>query len=363
MRLYDLIQAMIQRIPRNQVDKSLLDLSKRYQSTTVTYKNPIRLSQHDIETLVKYAINYNIRIPWEGNEVDVLSIFLRIGSFDETLRATMANQDPILGQKDKRIEHYIIKQAEQRYTQYQATTHVAVFGLSGNPPTCNHALFIKHLVNSPKYSKVYAILSAQSPLKAKSDYLDSELRLTLLKDMLSDMAIDTSRCVVETLEIDRGPPSRMVATISQLILRTKNASVFVLAMGMDTLPLFTKWYKWDNLVKLCSLNFYARPGINLSLTNLTDAIVPLLSKNADITLTFNTLPEHILQTYKKTLMLIPNAKEHLTITQEAIPTTQGSASEIREHYRHGNPGIPIGMTPSNDKKIRDSGCYSELKLK
>ncbi|MDX2346006.1 MAG: hypothetical protein QNK11_03945 [Legionella sp.] len=211
-----------------------------------------------------------------------------------------------------------------------------VFGLSGNPPTQNHLVFIQYLLSLKKYDLVRVVLNAQSPLKPSSDYIDAEARFELLKTMLDSAAIDWNRCVLERLEIERPPPSRMFDTLKALITRAKHQNIseqITLVLGLDALMQFTDWYQWDAYGVLCEINFYPRADIAIDLDS------KIIQKQLNL-----------LHASGVKASVIRDEKNNL-------PMVAGSASNARQHYALGQPGIPRGMTLSVDKLIRARGYY------
>ena len=212
--------------------------------------------------------------------------------------------------------------------------HTIVFGLSGNPPTKNHARFIKHLLSLPQYDLVRVVLNNCSPLKLLDEYLPARARLELLQAMLRAEQIDLSRCVLERLEIDRPAPSYMIDTLKALLARAKADAInekITLALGLDALNHFTDWYQWDAYGPLCDLLFYPREG---------EIICPeAISEKLDV------------------LQHAGIKAKLVDVTQEKILMVEGSATAARMYYQAGKLGVPEGMTTAVDKIIRARGYY------
>ncbi len=206
-----------------------------------------------------------------------------------------------------------------------------VFGLSGNPPTQNHLLFIQHLLSLEGYDLVRVVLNAQSPLKAPEDYLPAESRFALLKAMLEATSIDWDRCVLERLELERPPPSRMKDTLEALIARSKQRGIsekITLVLGLDALKQFTNWYEWDSFGALCDIHFYAREDEVMSSEAVAEKLRALQDAGIKAVVVFD-----------KTAMVA------------------GSATKARLYYETGQSGIPEGVTDVVDKMIREQGYY------
>ncbi|MCH9689812.1 MAG: hypothetical protein K0U24_03650 [Gammaproteobacteria bacterium] len=209
-----------------------------------------------------------------------------------------------------------------------------VFGLSGNPPTQNHLVFIQYLLSLDAYDLVRVILNHQSPLKALTHYITPEARFDLLKTMLSAESVDLNRCVLERLELERPPPSRMIDTLKALIARAKQQNIsesITLVLGLDALKQFTDWYQWDAYGALCEIKFYARQDETMS----ADAIQDKLRILHDAGISASVVSDE-------------DAK---------LPMVAGSSTEARQHYAEKKAGVPKGITTIVDKLIREQGYY------
>jgi nicotinate (nicotinamide) nucleotide adenylyltransferase len=209
-----------------------------------------------------------------------------------------------------------------------------VFGLSGNPPTQNHLLFIQHLLRLKGYDLVRVVLNAQSPLKPLEDYIPAESRFELLEAMLKSALIDWNRCVLERLELERPPPSRMMDTLNTLIARSRQQGIsekITLVLGLDALKQFTDWYEWDAFSTLCEIQFYPREDEVMSSEEITSKLRVL----HDVGIQASVISRR----------------------DEVLPMIAGSASKARAHYASGQSGIPEGITEIVDKLIREHGYY------
>ncbi|MDF1646190.1 MAG: hypothetical protein P1U61_04295 [Legionellaceae bacterium] len=209
-----------------------------------------------------------------------------------------------------------------------------VFGLSGNPPTKNHLLFIQHLLSLKTYDLVRVVLNAQSPLKSFQGYIPAEGRFELLKAMLDFESVDFNRCILERLELERPPPSYMIDTLSALISRAKQQGIdekITLALGLDALKQFTRWYQWDTYGTLCEVKFYPRVGEEMPLKDVNTSLSPL--HEAGI---------------QASVVSFEDEKPHMVA---------GSSTAARAYYAAGMTGRPDGITEVVDKLIREKGYY------
>jgi nicotinate (nicotinamide) nucleotide adenylyltransferase len=209
-----------------------------------------------------------------------------------------------------------------------------VFGLSGNPPTKNHLLFIQHLLSLKNYDVVRVVLNAQSPLKSLENYISPEARFELLQAMLEAAKVDFNRCVLERLELLRPPPSRMIDTLNALIARSKQQNIaekMTLVLGLDALMQFTDWYQWDTYADVCEIKFYPRDNLKLAPAKITQQL-------------------NLLQTAGIKVILVSRE-------DEMLPMVAGSATAARLHYASGMQGRPEGITKAVDQLIREHGYY------
>ncbi len=206
-----------------------------------------------------------------------------------------------------------------------------VFGLSGNPPTRNHLLFIQHLLTLEEYDLVRVVLSAQSPLKPFQDYIPPEARFKMLQTMLAVAGVDWRRCVLERLELDRPPPSYMKETLEALIERARKAHIkehITLVLGLDALNTLTDWYAWQDLGALCEIQFYPR---------------------GDVVMTQTTIHTK--------LKVLQDAGIQASVVKREADMVAGSATHARMYYASGKSGLPQGITPEVDQLIREKGYY------
>lgn len=328
---------------------AFLELCEKYSRIT---QLPIQLLDEEINCLVDLISLH------EPSLLQFISMGTATNNADE-------NIDPMLGVKDPRIEQAIIAKAIEKQHQLERLSHKpavkkAIFGLSGNPPTLNHLAMIKHLCQNQAYDLTLAIINAQSTLKAKSDYANAADRYAMLQNMLQTSDIDPSKYQLSRIEIDRTSPSRMVVSLSALILLSSERQKLDLILGRDALTLkngrsnLTYWYGFENLGKLCHIKFYPREGEELSISEMAQAITPLLENNISFSLVFrNEVTKNVYATELSGQLDVSAIKfEVATLT-----TTKGSATEIRNHYKTGLSGCPEGLSEINDCYIREKELF------
>lgn len=318
---------------------------------------PLKLSNEEILVLVDFAIQHQPKIQInDDKKVEFLTLLMSMGTDFPSEKSD--HFDPWIGRKDSRFENVIIERALAKMTlQNTQKSHIThgVFGLSGNPPTLNHLHYVQHLLT--KYTQLHVILNAQSTLKDSKDYPPAETRLDMLGIMLRAENISSEHCILERLEIDRDPPSRMISTLSLLILKSSNQVNFVLSLGLDALFQFTRWYRWKDYAHLCEIKIYPRQGIFYEEEQLTHILQELLSEGLNITLVANS--SKLKNQYQRVCNLIDSEK--LQFTEESIPTFEGSATELRDYYAiREHDALPPNIHPCIDEYIRAHELYGYI---
>jgi nicotinic acid mononucleotide adenylyltransferase len=325
------IQEMLNKIKH----KEPLEIDELEESTTL-----LRLSDEDIKQLVDFSIikQPQVKLLPSGKRVDLLTKLMCMGTEQDRshdLTSPLDNKDKYIGYKDSRIERYIIQKAiEKAACRKKNAPEEAILGLSANPPTINHGLYIQHLMKI--YSTLHVIINAQSPLKQgyPSHYPSGEARLHLLNTMLKSEGIllKEPQLILDTLEIDRDPPSRAIATLALLLLKSNDIPNYSLILGLDGLFSFTRWYRWVDFAKLCEIKIYPRSGIHYTQEEWRETLERLINNGQELTLVANT--RKLKTTYDALCNTLNN--ELLTCTYEEIMTFEGSATDVRKFYETGN---------------------------
>lgn len=372
MMFYDFLTQVRCIIPKELQSDAFIRLCEKYKAPIYPLcflqGSSITLEDSEINCLIELLSTYPVSIIHNSKRVNAFLLLINMGTAPIN---GSKNSDTFLGKKDARIEQAIINAAIKKKEQQQQAIpegvpikRTAIFGLSGNPPTLNHLALIKHLLTDKTYHEVHAILNAQSTLKAIDGYVNPELRYQMLQGMLYENGIDFSRCKLSRLEIDRAPPSRMIVTLSTIVLLSDEALDLTLILGRDALSLakdgntlFTHWHYWQAFNKLCRLKFYAREGEELSVDVMARAINTLEANNFDFSIVFKS-EEHRDGLLNELRPLVARLNETV-FTIENVPTTEGSATDIRNHYLAGNEGVPKGLSQSNDQFIRKNNLFKK----
>lgn len=372
MTFHKFLQAIKHQLPASSLNDSFIALFNKYmplsfshvtQSTTI---ETIILSDQEISCLIDILTKHKIHILEDGIKASAFMRFINMGTLTDS---ELTNADPLLGQKDPRIEQAIINAAIRKKRQLGSIENqapakqIAIFGLSGNPPTLNHFYMIKHLTENTEYDMVVPMLNAQSPLKAIEGYVDAKHRFLMLKNMLEAPGVDPTKYHLSRLEIDRAAPSRMIVTLSAMTLLSNQYQKLSLILGRDALalnkgkPNFTYWYQWQEFAQLCELKIYPREGAELSITEMAQAITTLQTAQIHLSIIFRD--ETTKNSYIEQLTnQLDDLSSYVRFDVEDVNTTKGSATDIRNHYKANLPGVPNGLALINDAYIRSHQLFS-----
>ena len=320
--------------------------------------NLLSLSDDDIKQLVDFSIVHKpqVKLLTSGKMVDFLTMLMSMGTEQDPQKSD--NKDNYIGRKDVRIERYIIQKALEKAASRERNLRTeGILGLSANPPTINHGLYIQHLMKI--YSTLRIIINAQSPLKDGPHglYQSGEARLEMLNVMLSSQGItlEENGLVLETIEIDRDPPSRAIATLALLLLKSNDAPNYSLILGLDGLFSFTRWYRWNDFAQLCEIKIYPRSSLHYTQQEWYEAVNTLINNGQKLTLIANT-PE-LKREYEAICRSIGN--DLLTCEFEEIATFEGSATDVRKFYENASHEDEIhpNVSESVHKIILEKNYY------
>jgi nicotinate-nucleotide adenylyltransferase len=129
-------------------------------------------------------------------------------------------------------------------------------------------------------AQLWFVISPQNPLKQKSTLLEDHKRRTLLEIAVKN----DERLRVCDIEFRMPKPSYTVDTLTYL-KELHPRHEFVLIMGSDGLPTFTKWKNYRIIEKTCSRYVYPRPGFPVHIEDFPNARI-VDAPRMDISSTF-----------------------------------------------------------------------------
>lgn len=132
--------------------------------------------------------------------------------------------------------------------------NVGIYGGSFNPPHNGHLMLTQELGRKLALDKIIIIPSNISPQKDNNGNIDPVHRLNMCKIAFSDGIFEVSDC-----EIKRGGRSYTIDTLTFLESVYKDAS-FYLFMGSDMLLSFDTWYRFSDILNMCTVCAISRSG-------------------------------------------------------------------------------------------------------
>ena len=124
---------------------------------------------------------------------------------------------------------------------------IGVYGGSFNPPHNGHLMLAKELSAKLKLDKLIIIPSNISPQKDNNGNIDPVHRIEMCNLLFSDPIFTVSDC-----EIRRGGKSFTFDTLTYLKNEYEGAE-FYLFMGSDMLLSFHTWYRYKDILSMCTL--------------------------------------------------------------------------------------------------------------
>lgn len=123
---------------------------------------------------------------------------------------------------------------------------IAVYGGSFDPPHIGHRLLAENLAGFCGAEKVIIMPTAVSPFKSGGN-VSAQHRLKMCEILFDSPLFDVS-----DIEIRRGGKSYTVDTIAQIKELYPDAQLY-LFMGDDMLLSFNRWYKYEEILQMCTL--------------------------------------------------------------------------------------------------------------
>lgn len=137
----------------------------------------------------------------------------------------------------------------------RSAKRIGIMGGSFDPVHVGHLIIAQDAVERLELSEVVFIPAAIPPHKQHIQQVGAEHRLEMLK-LATEADI---RFSVSDIELQRGGVSYTVDTLRELQEARPDAD-WVLIVGSDNLVDLHNWYKIDELLDLCEIATFLRPG-------------------------------------------------------------------------------------------------------
>ena len=121
-----------------------------------------------------------------------------------------------------------------------------LFGGTFNPVHNGHVNLVKNFKDELKLDRVFVIPTAVPPHKEAEGLVSSEDRLEMCRLAFENIA------EVSDVEIARGGRSYTVETLEEL-KRIYKDDEFYFLVGSDMLLSFKRWYRWEDILTMCTL--------------------------------------------------------------------------------------------------------------
>lgn len=126
-------------------------------------------------------------------------------------------------------------------------SRIAVFGGTFNPPHLAHKRLICEMNSKVGFDKILIVPTFVPPHKTSPFLAKSEDRLEMCRRTFFEECFDVS-----DIEIVRGGKSYTYDTLCQM-KRQYGENEWFLIVGSDMLLSFDKWYRYEDILKMCTL--------------------------------------------------------------------------------------------------------------
>ncbi len=123
---------------------------------------------------------------------------------------------------------------------------IGIFGGTFNPVHNGHVLLAENFRKELKLDKILVIPTAVPPHKEADNIASGEDRIEMCRRAFGDGA------EISDVEISRGGRSYTVETLEILKDIYKDSELYLL-VGSDMLLSFTRWYRWEDILSMCTL--------------------------------------------------------------------------------------------------------------
>ena len=123
---------------------------------------------------------------------------------------------------------------------------IGLFGGTFNPVHSGHVNLVKNFKEKLSLDKVLVIPTAQPPHKEAKELVSSEDRIKMCRLAFGELA------EISDIEISRGGKSYTVETLRELKKIYKDDEFYFL-VGSDMLLSFKRWYRWEEILTMCTL--------------------------------------------------------------------------------------------------------------
>ncbi len=132
--------------------------------------------------------------------------------------------------------------------------NIAVFGGTFNPFHKGHKKLITDVSKAIDFDKIIIIPSKIPPHKKAECLADEQDRIRMIRLSIEDTGINCNEIYISDIELKRKGKSYSVETLRELRKAYPNKDYKLhFIMGSDMLMYFKKWYKYKEILNICTL--------------------------------------------------------------------------------------------------------------
>ncbi|CAG0960981.1 nicotinate-nucleotide adenylyltransferase [Anaerolineae bacterium] len=145
---------------------------------------------------------------------------------------------------------------------------IGVLGGTFDPPHIGHLVIAQEAVSQLCLSKIFFAPTRKPPHKLSNDITPIEHRLAMVQLAIAPHP----RFALSRVDADRAGPTFTVDTMRLLREQFGNHAELFFIMGMDSLASILTWHAPDQLIRLCKLAVFNRPGFTANLDELESSL-------------------------------------------------------------------------------------------
>lgn len=162
---------------------------------------------------------------------------------------------------------------------------IGFFGGTFDPPHNGHLMIAHKAIDELGLDEVNFVPSRQPPHKRDEKITPIEHRVEMVR-----LAIQGNpRFLLSYIDVDREGPTYSVDSLRTLRDGWHESTEIYFLMGADSLASILSWHKPEELIRMCKLAVFARPGFNADIVELESKLPGIRER----TVFMNTAPMDI----------------------------------------------------------------------
>jgi len=157
---------------------------------------------------------------------------------------------------------------------------IGIIGGSFNPPHKGHIHIAKVAKRMFRLDRILFVPTTQNPWKSNKNTMPFQLRISLLRQMISSLGY-----IFSISDIEKKMKNQTTQCLMQyLVPKFKHDKLFFIA-GTDVLPTFHMWERWKELIKIMHFIFIERDENRSFYKHLSSKSFKCLHNDTEITYT------------------------------------------------------------------------------